>query len=194
MTANNKILIAFIAIVAFVIGAALNSARVSEDVQTNVLLSAQLIEDNPTNGEPTTSTVNDKLGKLTLVNFWASWCAPCREEMPIFETMYRGTSKNGFQVVGIAIDSVEKAQPMLDSMDITYPILYAEQTGMTIMESVGNPQGLLPYSLLLDTNGEVIEQVLGRIDETMISTWLAAANIPIQGKAPIQPDQTRANN
>ena len=180
MTANNKVLIVFIAIVAFVIGAALNSARVSSDLQTDVLLKAKLLENNPTNGEESIGTIDSKLGKLTLVNFWASWCAPCREEMPVFETMYRSANQNGFQVIGVAIDSVEKAQPMLDSMDITYPILYAEQTGMEIMESAGNPQGLLPYSLLLDKNGAVVEQVLGRIDEKMISTWLADADISIR--------------
>ena len=62
---------------------------------------------------------------------------------------------------------------MLDSMDISYPILYAETTGSSIMESVGNPQGLLPYSLLLDKNGNLLEQVLGQIHEQQIVDWLA---------------------
>jgi len=177
MSANNRVLITFIAITAFVIGAAINSARVSDDIDSQAMLNAQL-DENGVLGEGSVSrSIKSKLGKLTLVNFWASWCAPCREEMPIFETMYRAASANGFQVVGVAIDSVEKAQPMLDSMDITYPILYAEQTGMAVMETAGNSQGLLPYSLLLDENGNVIEQVLGRIDATMISNWLSAANI-----------------
>lgn len=184
MTANNKVLLVFIAIVAFVIGAALNSAQVSDDIQTELLLNAELRETNPSNGQESVGRITNKLGELTLVNFWASWCAPCREEMPVFESIYRAASKNGFQIIGVAIDSVEKAQPMLDSMDITYPILYAEQTGMEIMESAGNPQGLLPYSLLLDKNGDVIEQVLGRIDEKMISSWLAAANISFQPSSP----------
>lgn len=179
MTANNKVLIVFIAIVAFIIGAALNSARVSDEIQNDVLLTAELLKNNPSNGEQSAATIYSKLSQLTLVNFWASWCAPCREEMPVFETMYRAANENGFQVIGVAIDSVEKAQPMLDSMDISYPILYAEQTGMKIMESAGNPQGLLPYTLLLDNNGKVIEQVLGRIDENMIRAWLAAADIPL---------------
>ncbi|NNC99867.1 MAG: TlpA family protein disulfide reductase, partial [Gammaproteobacteria bacterium] len=109
---------------------------------------------------------------LTLVNFWASWCAPCRQEMPVFEAMVRSAGQRGFQVIGVAIDSPEKAQPMLDSMDISYPILYAEQTGIELMAAVGNPQGLLPYSLLLNQQGEVLEQVLGRIHEEDIVDWL----------------------
>lgn len=179
MTVNNKIVVALIAVGAFVIGVAINSARVSNDIQTEVLLTAQLLESNLGSAQVNESTISNKLGDLTLVNFWASWCAPCREEMPMFETMYRATQTQGFQIIGVAIDSVDKAQPMLDSMDITYPILYAEQTGMKIMASAGNPQGLLPYSLLLDKDGNVLEQVLGKIDEAMISEWLTAANISL---------------
>jgi len=150
------------------------SSKVSVDSpQTNEkdLLSARLI------GSDGPLIVGDQLGELTLVNFWASWCAPCRHEMPIFETMYRhakasDSSHSGFQILGIAIDSRDKAQPFLDSMDITYPILYAEKTGYVLMESVGNQQGLLPYSILLDKDGKIIEKILGRINEQQIAGWL----------------------
>lgn len=174
MSANNKALIAMIAVTAFVVGIAYNSARVEPAGDAAALLSAKLLEISKVEQTNSEVTVESKLSKLTLVNFWASWCAPCRQEMPIFETMYRANKNAGFQIVGVAIDSPSKAQPMLDSMDISYPILYAEQTGMTIMEAVGNPQGLLPYSLLLDDNGRVLEQVLGRIHEEQIQGWLSA--------------------
>lgn len=175
MTANNKVLIVMIAVAAFVIGAAYNSAQVDDRSSINpekMLTAKLLVTDLAGNQESTEATIESKLGTLTLINFWASWCAPCREEMPIFETMYRANKRLGFEIVGVAIDSPEKAQAMLDSMDISYPILYAEQTGMTIMDSAGNPQGLLPYSLLLDKNGAVIEQILGRIDEQQIQGWV----------------------
>jgi len=94
--------------------------------------------------------------------------------MPLFETMYRLHQKDGFTVVGVAIDNPSRSQPFLDSMDISYPILYAEKTGMQLLEKTGNAQGLLPYSLLLDKNGMVVDQVLGKIDESQIRTWLAA--------------------
>jgi len=125
-------------------------------------------------------SIKNLLGdKITLVNFWASWCAPCREEMPLFEAMYQRAKSKGFEVVGIAIDSPDNAKPMLDSMGISYPILYAQQTGMTVMESAGNPQGLLPYTLLLDENGEVIDQILGLVHEKDIIAWLTGAGIKI---------------
>jgi len=117
--------------------------------------------------------------KLTLVNFWASWCAPCREEMPLFQSVYNAANSQGFQVIGVAIDNYENAKPMLDSMGITYPILYAELTGMEVMNSSGNPQGLLPYSLILDSNGEIVEQVLGLVHEKQMVDWLNAASIEL---------------
>lgn len=181
MSATNKVLIGAIAVVAFIVGAVANSARVSDEIDVQALLNAQLIIGDASSASA--DNIKDQLGKLTLVNFWATWCAPCREEMPIFETMYRGAKSNGFQIIGVAIDSQEKAQPMLDSMDITYPILYAEQTGMMIMETAGNPQGLLPYSLLLDEKGRVIEQILGRIHEEQIKQWLDSAGITLNSTA-----------
>ena len=149
----------------------MNDASNSPQLIEERLLDARLI------GANGPVTVGDQLGELTLVNFWASWCAPCRHEMPIFETMYRqakasDSSQSGFQILGIAIDSEDKAQPFLDSMDITYPILYAEKTGYELMDSVGNQQGLLPYSILLDKDGKVLEQILGRINEQQIAGWL----------------------
>lgn len=186
MSAQNKVLICLAAIIAFIIGMTVNQARVSDDVDTSSLLTAQLLVSDPikeptedtigdsfTNVEDSLASVEDSLGELTLVNFWASWCAPCREEMPLFETMYRQLQPNGFVVIGIALDSPDKTQPMLDSMDITYPILYAEESGNAIMETVGNPQGLLPYSLLLDKNGKLLEQVLGQIHQHQIDDWAA---------------------
>lgn len=166
MTLQTKILIVAIAIVAFAIGIAVNTARVAPVLDEQPLLQAKL----QYNGEST--AVGTQLGQLTLVNFWATWCTPCRDEMPLFEAMYRSAKQDGFQIIGIAIDNPETAQPMLDSMDITYPIFYAEKTGMQVMESVGNPQGLLPYSLLLDADGKVLEQVLGKVDEAQIADWL----------------------
>lgn len=169
MNTSSKALLLIIAIGAFAIGVIVNSAQLDGDVDSQALLTAQLISDPVSNNS---EAVSEHLKELTLVNFWASWCAPCREEMPVFQAMVQSNTALGFQVIGIAIDSPEKAQPMLDSMGITYPILYAEQSGMQLMEASGNPQGLLPYSLLLNSKGKVLEQILGRIHEQDIANWI----------------------
>jgi thiol-disulfide isomerase/thioredoxin len=174
MTNQNKVLILSIAIVAFVIGIAVNTSRTQPAPETSALLNAELETSDPSTGISATDSVRNQLGELTLVNFWATWCTPCREEMPIFETMYRLHQQDGFTVIGVAIDNPSRSQPFLDSMDITYPILYAENTGMLLLEKTGNPQGLLPYSLLMDKDGNVLDQVLGKIDEAQIQAWLTA--------------------
>ena len=172
MTNQTKALIAFIAIIAFSIGIALNMNRVQNIVNIDALLAAEL--ETASAGETTgIGRVSESLDQLTLVNFWATWCTPCRDEMPLFEAMYRLHQADGFNIIGVAIDSPSRAQPFLDSMDITYPILYAENTGMKLLKASGNPQSLLPYSLLVDKHGRVLDQVLGKIDEAQIRIWLA---------------------
>lgn len=173
MTNQNKVLLLSIAIVAFVVGVAVNTSRTEPVSEASALLSAQLETSDPSTGTVGTDSVENQLAELTLVNFWATWCTPCRDEMPLFEAMYRLHQKDGFTIIGIAIDNPSRSQPFLDSMDISYPILYAENTGMQLLEETGNGQGLLPYSLLLDKNGNVLDQVLGKIDESQIQAWLS---------------------
>ena len=169
MNKSSKALLVIIAISAFVVGFIVNSSQPEAEFDIQPLLSARLLADPI---DDNNVAVGDHLKELTLINFWASWCKPCREEMPIFQTMVRANAAQGFQVIGIAIDSPEKARPMLDSMGISYPILYAEQTGMLLMEASGNPQGFLPYSLLIDGEGRVLEQALGAIHEQDIANWI----------------------
>ena len=167
MSAQTKVLIGVIATTAFVLGFVFNSGKIEATESASSLVNAELGKDDGV------VSVRSQLQRLNLVNFWATWCAPCRHEMPVFESMYQAHNADGFQIIGIAIDNPERSQPFLDSMGITYPILYAERTGMELMETVGNPNGLLPYSLLLDSQGKVLDQKLGKIDEADILAWLA---------------------
>ena len=176
MKSNTIVLVLIIALAAFGLGFALNTPTVSDDVSYPALLNARLLETTSADGADTQATsIKDKLTQLTLVNFCATWCAPCRHEMPMFESVFQRSQANndGFTIVGVTIDSVEKAIPMLNSMGITYPIVYAENTGMELMSVVGNTQGLLPYSLLLDAQGQVLEQKYGQVSEGDIDAWLA---------------------
>ncbi len=159
-----------IGMAAFVAGIVINTASVEPVSQAESLLQAKL----QIAGSDSTKSIRSDLGKVTLVNFWASWCTPCRKEMPIFETMRQQFRSKGFQVIGVAIDSPSKTAAMLDSMGITYPIYYAENSGMLLMESLGNEEGFLPYSLLIRNDGEVLEQSVGIIDETDIVGWIEA--------------------
>lgn len=96
-------------------------------------------------------------GKLVLVNFWATWCPPCREEIPLFLSLRKKYSAAGFEIVGISIDEVSKVMQYRDAMHIDYPLLNGQQQGMSLMASLGNRTGGLPYSVIFDRNGNVID-------------------------------------
>lgn len=96
-------------------------------------------------------------GKVLLVNFWATWCPPCREEIPVFLSLRKKFSSDGFEVVGISIDDANKVKQYRRSMQIDYPLLDGEQSGMPLMVSLGNPTGGLPFSVLYDRNGDVVQ-------------------------------------
>lgn len=169
MSNPNKVLFFIAALIAFGLGIFFGQHyfHTHDTSQGEVLWNARL---NDSQQQP--KAVKELAGQLTLVNFWASWCAPCRKEMPIFESFYRLNKQQGFTIIGVAIDNKETALPMLDSMDITYPILYAERTGMEIMAKSGNEQGFLPYSVLYNAEGVILEAKLGEIDQNLLNKWL----------------------
>ncbi len=95
-------------------------------------------------------------GKVVLLNFWAPWCPPCREEVPAFIELQEKYADRGFIIVGITVDTESNAQIFADTMDINYPVLIAEDKGIALAESYGNKVGALPYSAIIDRNGRVV--------------------------------------
>jgi len=115
-------------------------------------------------------------GKLLLVNFWATWCPPCREEIPIFLSLRKTHLDHGFEVVGISIDSVQKVLEFRDSIGIDYPLLDGEKNGMSLMVTLGNRLGALPYSVLFGRNGKAVYFKSGKFSrqelEELIENYL----------------------
>ncbi|MDH5435272.1 MAG: TlpA family protein disulfide reductase [Gammaproteobacteria bacterium] len=95
-------------------------------------------------------------GKVLLVNFWATWCPPCRKEIPAFLDVMSTHGDRGFQVVGIAIDEKNSVQDYIDSMGIEYPVLIGKNDAIEISKQLGNRLGALPYTLITDRTGKVI--------------------------------------
>jgi thiol-disulfide isomerase/thioredoxin len=119
------------------------------------------------------SLVKQAGSDYVLVNFWASWCIPCRKEMPMLQSFANNNQQERFLVVGVAIDDEEKARPVVEALEIDYPILLADFDGVALMNDAGNEQGLLPYSVLLDSTGVVLESKLGELHETELDAWSA---------------------
>jgi peroxiredoxin len=94
-------------------------------------------------------------GKVILLNFWATWCPPCRREIPAFIDLYDKYRDKGFIIVGMALDSKQNAIDFVDPMGINYPILIGEQEGIALTQQYGNDLGVLPYSVIIDRHGIV---------------------------------------
>jgi thiol-disulfide isomerase/thioredoxin len=124
-------------------------------------------------GKPT--TLEQWRGRVLVVNFWASWCAPCREEIPGLLRVQQRFASNGVQVVGIAVDSVEKSRQAAGEMGITYPVLVGGLAVIDITRRLGNRAGGLPYTVVLDREGRLVTTHLGIISERQLEELLRPA-------------------
>lgn len=95
-------------------------------------------------------------GQVVMVNFWAPWCPPCRDEVPAFIELQEKYADKGFTIVGITVDTAENAQTFADTMGINYPVLIAEDEGIEIAKKYGNRVGALPFTALLDRKGNIV--------------------------------------
>jgi thiol-disulfide isomerase/thioredoxin len=111
-------------------------------------------------------------GKLVLLNFWASWCGPCREEMPLLSDTQSQFSANGLEVVGIAIDDAESVQEFLKERPVRYPILISSDEDPDASLLFGDTRSVLPYSVLVGRDGKLIAQRAGSFSAAELSNWL----------------------
>jgi len=103
--------------------------------------------------------------KLLVINFWATWCAPCREEMPLLAKLQTEFGPQGLQIVGIAADSRLNVSNFIKESPMPYPLLADEARAIEFTKRVGNRLGLLPYTLVLRPSGDVILTRLGVVSE-----------------------------
>ena len=110
-------------------------------------------------------------GRPLLVNFWASWCGPCIEEMPELSRFSATQGANGVQVVGIALDDKGAVQDFLARIPVTYPILLDQPGPADSSVRLGNPKGVLPYSVLVAADGTLLKQRIGPFVHGEIDGW-----------------------
>jgi thiol-disulfide isomerase/thioredoxin len=101
-------------------------------------------------------SLHDWPGKSLIVNFWATWCAPCRREIPLLEKLQRDHAVEGFQVIGIAVDFRDKVLAYADEMKIQYPLLIGEQEGLDAASAFGIDAVGFPFTIFTDSKGRVI--------------------------------------
>ena len=115
-------------------------------------------------------------GRPLVVNFWARWCGPCRDEIPDFVREYNRSRGKGIEVLGIAIeDKTDSVRDFAKAYDMSYPVLLAKDKGLALLQSLGNPKSGLPYTLVIDRQGNIVARKLGPMKKTDIEANFAAA-------------------
>jgi peroxiredoxin len=111
-------------------------------------------------------------GDLVLLNFWATWCPPCKKEMPLFQDRFRSHAADGFTIVAVAVDELDETRAFVDSLGIEFPVLIGQEDAIAAAREYGNRIGALPYSVIIDRDGMVRETHRGEVTEADLDLWL----------------------
>ena len=110
-------------------------------------------------------------GKPVLLNFWASWCPPCVEELPLLSSFYLENAVKGWQVLGLAVDQLEPVKRFLVKAPVTFPVALAGVAGVELSRSLGNLSGGLPFTVVLGSDGLVAHRKMGRVTSDDLRAW-----------------------
>ena len=112
--------------------------------------------------------ISEWQGKIRIINFWATWCPPCREEIPEFTALQEQYAANGLQFIGIAIDEQEPVEEYIKSNKINYPILIGGVSGIALAHQLGNIIDAVPFTLVVNQQGQIIHRHPGEFSREQI--------------------------
>lgn len=111
-------------------------------------------------------------GRPLLVNFWATWCPPCVQELPMIEAFWRQHASNGIQVLALAIDRPVAVQTFLERQGLSMPVALAGAEGTSLAKSLGNLNGGLPFSVFFRADASIYRQKLGQLTRADLDNWV----------------------
>ncbi|MCV0438194.1 MAG: TlpA family protein disulfide reductase [Hydrogenophaga sp.] len=114
-------------------------------------------------------------GRPLLVNFWATWCPPCVEELPLLNAFHQAHRTRGWQVLGLAVDQASAVRGFMQKLPLNFPVAMAGFAGTEISRSLGNVTGALPFSVVFGASGELLHRKIGKLSEADLAQWAALA-------------------
>ena len=145
------------------IGIYVGNKQISPQVPKNSAVQ-QLISLSLTDSQGKIQKLSQWQGKFLLVNFWATWCAPCVQEMPELSELQKDLSKNDIQLIGLGIDSPSNIVEFAQKYQISYPLFAAGMEGTELSRQLGNQAGGLPFTVLISPDGSLLKSYLGRLN------------------------------
>jgi len=130
-------------------------------------------------------------GKSLIVNFWATWCAPCRREIPLLESLSGEWGGRGVEVVGVAVDHRDTVAAYADELKIPYPILVGEEDALDVAAKLGVDTPVFPFTVFTDRHGEVVTLYVGELHKAQADLILLAVQNVNDGK--VRLDEARRN-
>ncbi len=144
-----------------------NSGQTSKIESTQSLFAASFPDEN---GKP--QALKQWQGKVIVLNFWATWCPPCREEMPELSELNKNYQGKNVVVLGVSTDDVPTIKKFTEESKVSYPLLAADMAGNDLAFSLGNDQDILPYTVIIKADGTVAKTFFGRLSMSKIEETL----------------------
>ena len=113
------------------------------------------------------------VGKIVVLNFWATWCEPCREEMPELSKLHDTYKNKNVVVLGVAIDDVGAVSNFVKETKVSYPLFAVDMQGMQYATNLGNDKDVLPYTVIIKADGTVAKTYFGRVTKPLLEETLA---------------------
>ena len=113
-------------------------------------------------------------GQPLLVNFWATWCPPCVEELPLLNAFHRDQAAAGWRVLGLAVDQPSAVRRFTEKLPLAFPVGMAGLAGTDLSRSLGNASGGLPFTVVFGRDGRVVERKIGKVSPEDLARWAAA--------------------
>lgn len=119
----------------------------------------------------TTLAMQSLRGNPLVLNFWATWCPPCVEELPLLDGFYRENASKKWQVLGLAIDQPSAVRKFLERTPVSFPIALAGLGGTELGHALGNLGGGLPFTVVVGASGDVLQRKMGRVTAADLAAW-----------------------